>query len=109
METRNSKFNNKFDPFEHLERLLAPTGLSIKDTGGEINIEGEDPLFASAVRLWYSFFVAAIAAAAGAAAIWRKRTGEGQKLSIDIRKAAHGINPELTFHHSISYSQNRRK
>ena len=43
-----------------------------------------------------------MAAAVGAAAIWRERTGKGQNLSIDIRQAAHGINPELTFHPTIN-------
>jgi hypothetical protein len=42
-----------------------------------------------------------MAAAVGAAAIWRMRTGRGQDLFIDLRKAAHGINPEFTFHPTI--------
>jgi crotonobetainyl-CoA:carnitine CoA-transferase CaiB-like acyl-CoA transferase len=43
-----------------------------------------------------------MAQAVGAAAIWKERNGAGQSLSIDIRQAAHGINPELTFHPTIN-------
>jgi crotonobetainyl-CoA:carnitine CoA-transferase CaiB-like acyl-CoA transferase len=43
-----------------------------------------------------------MAAAVGAAAIWRMRTGQGQDLFIDLRKASHGINPELTFGPTIN-------
>jgi hypothetical protein len=35
-----------------------------------------------------------MAAAVGAATIWRMRSGRGQDLRLDLRKAIHGINPE---------------
>ncbi len=77
----------------HLAGLLEGTGVSPADTGGTITFAGRDPLFPSAVRLGSAFALSAMAAAVGAAAIWRMRTGRGQDLSIDLRKAAHGINP----------------
>jgi hypothetical protein len=49
-----------------------------------------------------AFSVAAMAAAIGPAAIWRQRNGVGQDLSVDLRQAAHGINPDLTFHPTIN-------
>src|ERR1700683_1005279 len=82
---------------EQLSRLLAGTGVSPDDTGGTITFLGSDPLFPSAVRLGSAFALSAMAAAVGAAAIWRMRTGRSQDLSVDLRKAAHGINPEFTF------------
>ena len=85
----------------HLASLLAGTGVSPADTGGTITFAGRDPLFPSAVRLGSAFALSAMSAAVGAAAIWRMRTGRGQDLSIDLRKAAHGINPEFTFHPTI--------
>jgi|HubBroStandDraft_1064217.scaffolds.fasta_scaffold43628_2 crotonobetainyl-CoA:carnitine CoA-transferase CaiB-like acyl-CoA transferase len=85
----------------HLAGLLAGTGVSPAETGGTITFAGRDPLFPSAVRLGSAFALSAMAAAVGAAAIWRMRTGRGQDLSIDLRKAAHGINPEFTFHPTI--------
>jgi len=86
----------------HLERLFAGTGVSPADTGGTITFEGSDPIFPSAVRLASVFCLSAMAAAVGAAAIWRMRTGLGQNLFIDLRKAAHGIDPELTFGPTIN-------
>ncbi|HMK82799.1 MAG TPA: CoA transferase [Candidatus Bathyarchaeia archaeon] len=93
---------SRFDPLEHLEKLLRPIGLSINDTGGKISIVGEDPILPSVVRLGTAFSLSAMAAAVGAAAVWRKRTGEGQDLYIDISQAAHGINPDVTFHPTIN-------
>lgn len=98
----NSKVSNAFKPLEHLENLLNPMGLSISDTGGKVSIIGEGPLFPSAVRLGEAFAIAAMAQAAGIAAIWREMTGLGQDLSIDIRQAAHGINPDATFNPTIN-------
>ncbi len=82
---------------QHLERLLAGTGVGPADTGGSITFLGQDPLFPSAIRLGSVFALSAMAAAVGAAAIWRMRTGTGQDLSIDLRTSSHGIDPELTF------------
>jgi len=96
----NARENN-MRAVKALAELIEPLGLSLEDTGGNINIAGFDPVFPSAVRLGEAFSIAAMAAAVGAAAIWRERTGAGQNLSIDIRQAAHGINPEFTFHPTV--------
>lgn len=85
-----------------LSELIEPLGLSAADTGGSVEIFGEDPLFPSAVRLGEAFSIAAMAQAVAAAAIWRERTGEGQNLRVDIGQAAHGIVPEFTFHPTIN-------
>ena len=82
---------------EHLARLLAGTGVEPADTGGRVTFAGKDPLFPSAIRLGSVFALSAMAAAVGAAAIWKLRTGQGQDLSIDLRTSSHGIDPELTF------------
>jgi len=85
-----------------LGKLIKPLGLTLNDAGGSVEIFGADPLFSSVVRLGEAFSIAAMAQAVGAAAIWKERTGAGQNLSVDIRQAAHGINPELTFHPTIN-------
>jgi hypothetical protein len=90
------------DLSRHLAHLLAGTGVDPTDTGGTITFAGRDPLFPSVVGLGSVFALSAMAAAVGAAAVWRMRTGQGQDLFIDLRKAAHGINPELTFHPTIN-------
>ena len=42
-----------------------------------------------------------MAAAVGAAAIWKERTGEGQDLTVDLRESIYNVNPLLTLilHH----------
>ncbi|HYA76755.1 MAG TPA: CoA transferase [Burkholderiaceae bacterium] len=85
-----------------LSKLIKPLGLSLDDAGGSVEIFGADPLFPSVVRLGEAFSIAAMAQSVAAAAIWKERTGAGQNLSIDIRQAAHGINPDLTFHPTVN-------
>ena len=93
---------HNIDAVRALGELIEPLGLTLEDVGGSVNIFGFDPLFSSCVRLGEAFSIAAMAAAVAAAAIWRERTGNGQSLSIDIRQAAHGINPEFTFRPTIN-------
>jgi len=57
----------------HLTRLLAGTGVSLADACGTITFEGSDLIFPSTVRLASGFALSAMAAAVGAAAIWRMR------------------------------------
>jgi hypothetical protein len=85
-----------------LSKLIEPLGLTLGDAGGSVEIFGADPLFPSVVRLGEAFSIAAMAQAVGAAAIWKERAGAGQNLSVDIRQAAHGINPDLTFHPTVN-------
>src|SRR6201987_4262824 len=68
-------------------------GLSPEDTGGTITFVGEDPIFPSVHRLGACISIPIMAGAAGIADIWRQRTGRGQDLTLDLRKAIHGINP----------------
>jgi crotonobetainyl-CoA:carnitine CoA-transferase CaiB-like acyl-CoA transferase len=98
--TDNNETNTR--ALDALDELLAPLGMSRQDAGGDVSITGGDPLFPGALRLGETFTVAAMGAAVGAAAIWRERTGEGQDLSVDVREAAHGINPDLTFHPTVN-------
>jgi crotonobetainyl-CoA:carnitine CoA-transferase CaiB-like acyl-CoA transferase len=87
---------------QQLDHLLEGTGVEPADTGGRITFAGQDPIYPSAIRLASVFSLSAMAAAVGAAAIWKMRTGQGQDLHIDLRKAAHGINPELGFSPTIN-------
>lgn len=86
-----------------LEALLQALNLSFADSGtDDIAWTGEDPLFASAVPLATGFAFAALAAAVAAAAVGRERGLPKQRLHIDLRQAAHGINPELTFRPTLN-------
>ena len=73
-------------------------GLSPEDTGVTITFVGEDPIFPSAHRLGACIGIPIMAGAAGIANIWRQRTGRGQYLSIDLRKAIHGNQSDVQIH-----------
>jgi len=94
--------SEELDLPKELERLLAGTGVRPSDTGGKITFAGQDPIFPSAIRLGSVFALSAMAAAVGAASIWKLRSGRGQDLSIDLRRSSHGIDPELTFGPTIN-------
>lgn len=81
------------DPSRVLEEVLGGIGLSAKDAGGEVTFTGRDPVLKSPWPLATMGGVALMAKAVGAAALWRHRTGEGQDLSLDIRKAPHRLCP----------------
>ena len=52
---------------------------------------GEDPIMESRIRLGASYSIPYMGTAAAAAMIWKMRTGRGQDLKIDLRKAIHYI------------------
>jgi hypothetical protein len=64
--------------------LMNGIGLSSQDTGGKITFIGADPIFESRFRIGTCISIPMMAAAAGAAIVWRMRTGHGQDLSIDL-------------------------
>ena len=55
------------------------------DAGGSVRFTGADPIVRSHFRIGSAMAIPAMAAAVGAAAIWRERTGDGQDLSVDLR------------------------
>jgi crotonobetainyl-CoA:carnitine CoA-transferase CaiB-like acyl-CoA transferase len=91
-----------FDVNAHFGFLMNELGLSPEDTGGSITFVGEDPIFPSVHRLGACIGIPMMAGAAGIADIWRQRSGRGQDLSLDLRKAIHGINPMYKFMPTIN-------
>ena len=76
---------------EHFGKLLHSVGLNPADTGGKISFYGRDPIMKSRIRLAASYSIPYMGCAAAAAMIWREKTGRGQDLRIDLRKAIHYI------------------
>ncbi len=66
------------------------------DGGGTVTFTGSDPILRSHFRIGTSMALPAMAAAVGAAAIWKERTGEGQDVALDVREAVYNVNPLLT-------------
>src|SRR5215475_12822454 len=87
------KVSAGFDINAQFRSVMHELGLSPEDTGGSITFIGEDPIFPSKHRLGACIGIPIMAGAAGIADIWRQRSGRGQDLTLDLRKAIHGINP----------------
>ena len=81
----------EFDINEHFTELMKSVGLDPSDTGGTITFVGEDPIMESRIRLGAAYSIPYMGTAAAAAMIWKMRTGRGQDLKIDLRKAIHYI------------------
>lgn len=80
-----------FNINDHFNDLMKSVGLDPADTGGTITFVGEDPIMESRVRLGAAYSIPYMGTAAAAAMIWKMRTGRGQDLKIDLRKAIHYI------------------
>jgi len=79
----------------HVESLLQSLGATTSDSGGKVTYYGSDPIQPD--RLPYGS-ISAISLAAKAilvAKIWKQRTGEGQDIHIDVRKALRRLTPFL--------------
>jgi crotonobetainyl-CoA:carnitine CoA-transferase CaiB-like acyl-CoA transferase len=91
-----------FDINAQFRKLMHELGLSPEDTGGKITFIGEDPIFPTKHRLGACVSIPIMAGAAGIANIWRQRSGRGQDLTLDLRKAIHGINPMYKFNPTVN-------
>src|SRR5262245_19749025 len=96
------KVSAGFDINAEFRSVMHDLGLSPEDTGGAITFIGEDPIFPSKHRLGACVSIPIMAGAAGVANIWRQRSGRGQDLTLDMRKAIHGINPMYKFGPTIN-------
>jgi hypothetical protein len=76
-----------FDINAQFRSVMNELGLSPEDTGGTITFVGEDPIFPTVHRLGACIGIPVMAGAAGIADIWRQRSGRGQDLTLDLRKA----------------------
>ena len=91
-ETLRSKLNNpvtssQFDFHEGVNQVLKDVGLTTADSGGKLAFYGRDPIIPSPHRFGAMAAIGLAAKAVAVAAVWRQRTGEGQDVSVDVRKA----------------------
>ena len=87
----NVQDKSQFNINDHFNELMKSVGLDPSDTGGAITFVGEDPIMESRIRLGAAYSIPYMGTAAAAAMIWKMRTGRGQDLKIDLRKAIHYI------------------
>jgi crotonobetainyl-CoA:carnitine CoA-transferase CaiB-like acyl-CoA transferase len=91
-ETIVDKLNNPstssdFDFHEGVNQVLADVGMSAADSGGQLTFYGQDPIVPSRIRFATTAGIGLAAKTIAAAAVWRDRTGQGQDIHVDIRKA----------------------
>ena len=87
----------EFDLPAALEEVLATVGLSSADAGGKIAHRGADPVVKSPLRLGAAASIGLLGKSVAAAALHRWRGGEGQDISVDLRKAPHRLSPFYDF------------
>src|SRR6516164_5002454 len=76
-----------FDLHRGLNEVLANVGMTTADSGGKLSFYGADPIIPSPHRFGTMAALGLAAKAVGVAALWRDRTGEGQDIHVDVRKA----------------------
>jgi crotonobetainyl-CoA:carnitine CoA-transferase CaiB-like acyl-CoA transferase len=102
MTSNTSEGSGEFDINAEFRSVMHDLGLSPEDTGGSITLIGDDPIFPTKHRLGACIAIPIMAGAAGIADIWRQRTGRGRDLTLDLRKAIHGINPMYKFNPTVN-------
>lgn len=81
------------DPDRELAQVLATVGLTSCSAGGSVTFAGKDPILKSPWPLATMGGVALMAKAVAVANLWRHRTGEGQDLTLDLRRVPHRLCP----------------
>jgi hypothetical protein len=76
-----------FDLKKGANEVLADVGMTSADCGGELSFYGTDPILPSALRFGTMAAIGLAARSVAASALWRQATGEGQNISVDVRKA----------------------
>jgi crotonobetainyl-CoA:carnitine CoA-transferase CaiB-like acyl-CoA transferase len=71
-----------------LSGLLEQLGIGEGHSGGTTRIVGRDPIVASRYRLGLASAAALAAQGTAIAAVWRMRSGRGQDVMVDVRRAA---------------------
>ncbi len=83
----NPETTSNFDLHAGVDEVLKEIGMTSADTGGELTFYGQDPIIASPIRFGAAAAIGLAAKTIAAAAIWRDRSGEGQDIHVDVRKA----------------------
>jgi crotonobetainyl-CoA:carnitine CoA-transferase CaiB-like acyl-CoA transferase len=77
----------EFDLHAETNQVLKDIGLTTADAGGKLTFYGGDPILPSPVRFGTMAAIGLAARSVALAALWRQTTGDGQDISVDVRKA----------------------
>src|SRR5262249_3169121 len=83
----NPERSSNFDLHGGVNQVLEDVGMSTADSGGKLTFYGSDPIIPSPHRFGTMAAIGSAAKAVAVAALWRDRTGEGQEIDVDVRKA----------------------
>jgi hypothetical protein len=83
----NPDTSSAFDLNDGVNQVLKDVGMTTADAGGSLSFYGQDPIIPSRIRFGTMAAIGLAAKAVAIAALWRLRTGEGQDISLDVRKA----------------------
>jgi len=76
-----------FDFHAGVDDVLKDVAMSTADSGGELTFYGQDPILPSPHRFGTMAALGLAARSIAVAALWRDRTGDGQDIAVDVRKA----------------------
>src|SRR6516164_8691599 len=83
----NPERSSDFDLHGGVNQVLKDVGMSTADSGGKLTFYGRDPIIPSPFRFGTMAAIGLAAKAVAVAALWGSRTGEGQDVNLDVRKA----------------------
>jgi len=86
-QLRSPTTSPEFDFHSAVNQVLADVGLTAKDGGGKLTFYGQDPIVPSGFKFGAMAAVGLAARSVALAALWKERTGEGQDIHVDVRKA----------------------
>src|SRR4029077_19569165 len=76
-----------FDLKKGVNEVLTDVGMTSGDCGGELSFYGQDPILPSPLRFGTMSAIGLAARSVAVGALWRQAIGEGQNISVDVRKA----------------------
>jgi crotonobetainyl-CoA:carnitine CoA-transferase CaiB-like acyl-CoA transferase len=84
---RSPATSPEFDFHSAVDQVLADVGLTARESGGKLTFYGQDPIVPSGFKFGAMAAVGLAARSVALAALWKSRTGEGQDIHVDVRKA----------------------
>ena len=78
---------SEFDLHGAVDEVLADVDMTAQDCGGKPTFYGKDSILPRRIRFGTMAAVGLAAKSVAVAAIWKFRTGEGQDIGVDVRKA----------------------
>src|SRR6202048_2929682 len=76
-----------FDLHAATNDVLKDVELTTADAGGKLTFSGGHPLFPGSIRFGTMAAIGLAARGVALAALWKQSTGDGQDISVDVRKA----------------------